>query len=208
MKHLRNEKGIALVMVLVLSLISLAFVSAMLYMITQGTQMSGAMRMVRTAEEASFGGAAISADFVKDNIAPALHGGPVVPGLAERGVLPAPFLATSSDACLAQKLTLARSLWSQCNAQNLLLDPVEKPDFRITLGGFSAVGKIVDMVEGNSDTGGLVTGGGDLRETGVVRSDSGVITPPQIPYLYSIEVQAQDSTSARERSRVSVLYAY
>jgi hypothetical protein len=41
MKHLKNEKGIALVMVLVLSLIALAITSALIYLVIQGTKYSG-----------------------------------------------------------------------------------------------------------------------------------------------------------------------
>lgn len=52
---LGNENGIALVMVLILSLISLAMVSALIYMITQSTRISGHQRIYRSAEEAAKG---------------------------------------------------------------------------------------------------------------------------------------------------------
>lgn len=58
--HALNEKGIALVMVLILAMISLAIVSAMLFMITQGTVLSGAQKFYSTAEEASTGAAELS----------------------------------------------------------------------------------------------------------------------------------------------------
>ena len=67
--------------------------------------------------------------------------------------------------------------------------------------------KIVDTVQGNSDTGGLAPVG-SLNAGGVVTATGGQISPPPIPYLYRIEVQTQDTANPRERSRYSVLYGY
>ena len=53
MKNLRNEDGIALMMVLVLSAISLAAMAAMMYMMTVRTQMSGIQKRYSTAYEAA-----------------------------------------------------------------------------------------------------------------------------------------------------------
>ena len=61
----KNENGIALVMVLILALIGLMIVSALLYLATSGTLTSGAFRAYRTAEEASFGGAEIAAEYAE-----------------------------------------------------------------------------------------------------------------------------------------------
>ena len=55
-----NERGIALVMVLILSAIALAIMAALIYMITVGTQASGMQKRYRTALEAGKGGADIS----------------------------------------------------------------------------------------------------------------------------------------------------
>ncbi len=73
MRLIRNEKGIALVLVLVLSLIALAIVSALLFMITQGTQLSGFHKFYRTSEEAAMGGVEASLAFIR-------AGGVSVPG--------------------------------------------------------------------------------------------------------------------------------
>jgi len=37
---------------------------------------------------------------------------------------------------------------------------------------------------------------------------SNIIATPQIPYLYRVEVEARKGTSAAERAKYSVLYAY
>ena len=55
MRIIKNEKGIALVLVLILALIGLAMVSTLIFMVTQGTTLSGAMRFYRTADEAATG---------------------------------------------------------------------------------------------------------------------------------------------------------
>ena len=93
------------------------------------------------------------------------------------------------------------------------MDPTVDPDMTIDLPGaqlgttYRVFSKIVDTVEGNSDTGGIVPVG-TLSGGGVVTAAGGMISPPQIPYLYRIEVQTQDTANPRERSRYSVLYGY
>lgn len=57
MRQINNQKGIALVMVLVLAMIALAIVSALLFMMTKETVLTGSEKFYRTAEEASTGGA-------------------------------------------------------------------------------------------------------------------------------------------------------
>src|SRR4030067_1587792 len=57
---IRNEKGIALVMVLVLSAIILIIMAGLIYMLTTGTQLSGMQKRYKTALEAGIGGADIT----------------------------------------------------------------------------------------------------------------------------------------------------
>jgi len=62
--------------------------------------------------------------------------------------------------------------------------------------------KIVGTVEGNS--------GGDegLMNKGVVSGTSGEITSMSYPYLYAIEIDAENSANRAERAKLSVLYQY
>ena len=55
-----NQRGVALVMVLILAVISLAMVSVMIYLVTQGTRFSGFYKRYETAREAGIGGAEIA----------------------------------------------------------------------------------------------------------------------------------------------------
>src|SRR4030067_537165 len=57
---IRNEKGIALVMVLVLSAIILIIMAGLIYMLITGTQISGMQKRYKTALEAGIGGADIT----------------------------------------------------------------------------------------------------------------------------------------------------
>jgi hypothetical protein len=211
MKHLKNEKGVALVMVLVLALIGLAFVSAMLFMVTQGTQSSGAMRMVRTAEDAGFGGGDLATDFIKRNLPKALKLQAWDLGIATRGN---GISSGSTDACLIQKLTTTRPLvtgWTSCLTStntSKWIDPWEEPDLTVTLGNYTAYGKIVDTVTGNTDPGGILPPDVVMKKDGAAAvGDETASSAAQIPYLYTIEVKAQATNNPKERANISVLYA-
>lgn len=205
MRYLQNEKGIALVMVLVFAMIGLSIVSAMLFMLTQGTMMSGSNKMFRSADEAGLGGVSVVVDMVKNR------------GTTTMGTLP-----FTLDACLQEKLTRSREAtapdgWETCKivvpgVDRLSFDPTVSADLTRDLPGppgttFTVRAKIVDTVRGNSDVSGLVTSG-SLGGAGTVASNSGQVAPPPIPYLYRIEVQTQNDANPSESSRYSALYAY
>jgi len=209
MKQLKNEKGLALVTVLVLSLITLAIISALIYMVIQGTRVSGAYKRYGTALEAASGGAEIAADFIND------RGKMVIPGLLN--------LPNSCDCgdpdnpndnldslgvrtCLCDKLCDSTADWlAGCN---LTLDPTDSPDLVFDLAGintnYHVSVKIVDTIRGNSDLSGETLAG-----AGVVSSTSGMISAPPVPYLHRVEINSEDIAGVlEERSRISALYAY
>ena len=66
MTIIKNQRGIALVLVMIIALIALAIVSALIYMGTMGTRLSGAEKVYRNSDEAALGGARIAADMVID----------------------------------------------------------------------------------------------------------------------------------------------
>ncbi|MGE5299641.1 MAG: hypothetical protein ACM3MB_01605 [Acidobacteriota bacterium] len=216
MKILRNEKGIALVLVLMLSLMGLAMVAALLLMVTQSTGVSGYHRVFRSAEDAGLGGASITAEFIRTNI-PAAVMGYTLSDLSDHvGNLAA---LNANNPCIVQKLTLPTANWSSCTsdpAYDNSVDPTRFTDFRFTLNDtFGWVGlrdynytvftKIVNTIPGNTDTGGLAPGA--LRGPGVIDSQ-GRISPAATPTLYRVEVQAQATNNPTESSKYSVLYAY
>lgn len=237
MSYLKNERGVALAMVLVLSLISIALVTALIFMATQRTQLSGALRFFRTAEEAGIGGAEFAGEYVRNFGQFNVTGGAITyitgpyaagcdcndPDLTtdnlDNSVLPFP-----ARTCRCDKLCESTADWPfaggfSCDDNGGLaglqvdLRPSLNPDMEYTLGidpiTFDVSVKIVDSAQGNSDVGGIVPpGGGQVGGAGVVASNSGLISPPHNPYLYRIEIEAEASNNPSERSRVSVLFAH
>jgi hypothetical protein len=199
-----NERGVALAMVLILSAIVLAIIAGLIYMITSTTQISGMQKRYRTALEAGMGGADVTFRLL------AMRGDP---DLAMRTAIG--YSRTISDACFTAKLnsTTTAANWASCgdysNATAMVIDPLDPTtyDFQFNLGAapyptYTGYGKIVDTVEGNS--------GGDegLLKHGVVNTGSGEITVMSIPYLYTIEVDAENAANPSERAKLSILYQY
>jgi hypothetical protein len=222
MKYIRNERGMALVMALILSLIALATVSVLLYLLTQGTTMSGFEKRYETSLEASKGGV----DIVTKEIIPNLIGSQVISqsmnslvGSSGFQLINLNFPFTSAN-CLQNKLLITTKTgltdnWASCASPDNESPVLKKSDGTIVadvsfrLSGLTAAqdynvyAKIVDTVAGNTSTSGL-----DLEGQGVVESGSGMVTPKQVPYMYRLEVQAERAANPDERSNLSVLYAY
>jgi len=194
-----NEKGIALVMVLILAAIALAVMAALVFMLTSGTQISGMQKRYRTALEAGVGGADVTFQLIT------ARGDPGIP-LNN-------FIITASDVggfdCLTEKLNTNTSAWDPVCSRSLVIDPNDPAtyDMSFELGtpGFPTYrihSKIVDTVEGNS--------GGDfgLTKNAVVATGQGEITPMSIPYLYTIEIDSQNVANPAERAKYSILYQF
>ena len=64
MKIIRNQRGVALITSLLMSLVIMVMVTGVLYFITQSTKMSGAGKSYATADDAALG----SIDLIKDSI--------------------------------------------------------------------------------------------------------------------------------------------
>ncbi|MEW6586891.1 MAG: pilus assembly protein PilX [Nitrospirota bacterium] len=215
---IRSEQGIALAMVLVLSTISLVIIAAMIYIVLQGTKSSAAFRRYATALEAGHGGAEIAVSLV-DN-----RGRLLIPGLdidfpnacicdADADPYDEIYPHPSPDTCLCRKLCMppnrsdGSSNWNSGDCDDSP-DPTVSPDLPpFKLAGFGTeyqvFAKIIDTTVGATDLSGenLSCGSGAAYECGSVQG-------PSTPYLYRIEIRAQDSTNPVEKSGLSVLYAY
>lgn len=227
MKLLKNEKGIALVLVLVLSLVSLAMVATLIYIVTQGTRASGAFKRYDSAREAGHGGAEISEAYIANMGTLAITsiiGFPNGCNCADPLVFTDNIdlnLAPAAESCRCNKLCNPTSDWgSLCDEDTLTAgvqvsldpnDPLVRADssdaaeLRFNLAGvgttYQVSGKIVDTVMGNTDTSGTRLGG-----EGVVTSTGGRIPAPLSPYLYRIEITSENQDNTR--SKLSVLYAF
>jgi hypothetical protein len=213
---LRSEKGLALVTVLVLSLICLAIISTLLYMVIQGTRFSGFYKRYETAREAAVGGSELGADLILKRGEMVIPGFVNLPNFCDCGDPDDPNdnLYAGVPTCLCDKLCDTTFTypgpvlnWIHCGANDTALDPTTNPDIQFTLVGVNAnyqvSVKIVDTIRGNSDLSGEELGG-----TGVVSSTTGMITAPPMPYLFRVEINSQDTGNLQERARLSGLYAF
>jgi hypothetical protein len=207
MTIIRNQRGIALVLVMILALIGLAIVSALIFMGTMGTRLSGAEKFYRNSDEAASGGARVAADMVITNFGNSIL---TLPSVAQ--ALGGSFGTAAGQACLIRKMNNATAAWGGgCTGAMRNMDPADNWDMTFPLSGapnnYAVFAKVVDTIEGNT-SGVIVGGGGTLTTGGVGGGGASVVTPPRHSWMYRIEVQAEDSVSPRERAMYSILYAH
>lgn len=215
---LQSEKGIALMMVLVLSAVVLATIAGLVYVITSGTQISGIQKRYRTALEAGIGGAGIASEII------GLRGEKSSLDALTKSLSSIDLSITTADSCtalssatfcsafgsytgIATKLHVPTACWSGCDYSRII-DPTSSATYDIsfrlhgTPSPYNVYAKVVDTVPGN-------TGGDeDLIKSGVVSAHSGEVVVMTIPYLYAIEVNAENSANPSEKARLSILYQY
>lgn len=204
MKILSENKGIALVTSLMLTLISLTIVMALLYMITRGTQLSAQQKKYKSSLEATYGGTEI---LTKDVIPLVLrnYSSPTLNSDVTTAFSNVNMQVTATQSCLQSKLTKPTASWpSGCSG---VAEPKKAPDMTFTLSAttgspFIVYSKIIDTISGNTDLSGL-----QLEGAGVSESTS-VLTPQHFPYVYRLEVQGERQSSATTQANIEVLYAY
>lgn len=212
-----SEKGVVLVVVLVLSAVALAIMTALIYMITAGTQISGLQKRYKTALEAGVGGGdvfyqliALRAETAATNV---FTDNLNANNLNSSITTPASCSGLASGATysgLAAKLLTPSNSWSGCGDTSSLIDPAVPStyDMKLDLGTttkYTVYAKIVATTAGNS--GGDSEGGDALMNRGVVAGNAQVAVTP-VPYLYAIEVEAENSANRTERANLSILYQY
>ncbi|MDA8088205.1 MAG: hypothetical protein M0Z75_16095 [Nitrospiraceae bacterium] len=192
-----NESGLTLVIVMVLSVVALLMMSALIYMVQSGTEISGMQKRFTTAVDAGMGGVDVTRQFIDTQGSP--------PNLGAINFK----LTTEGSNCSTIKLTKPTSAWGVCNS-SVVLNPADSPnsanasyDMTATLGQYTVYAKIVDTVPGNTAQ------GAGLVQTGVVASNSGQTPVQAVPYLYTLEVLSQGTDqSLRERSKLTAVYQY
>jgi len=192
---LDNERGVALVMALVLGLIGMLMIASLLYMAGTGIWTSGSKKRYQEALEASHGGM----DFFAKEIIQNGVGGTTLSAMGNYGGVLAQII---SNANFTTKLTTTGRL-------GIAGYPADNPDVTLTLAfpaptpNVTVNNAILNTNRGNSGTSANVLVGG-----GVVSNSSGTVTPQHIPYLFQTETQGQRATGPRERARLSAIYAY
>ncbi len=234
MKRLKNEEGIALVMVLILSAIALSIMAALLFMLTASTQVSGVQKRYKTAIDAGKGGAEVffqviarrgnATDttnfltqmpfpFTNTNGSPSssyVSGSVFSAGASGVGNWSSGCTATglSGMTGLAVKLNAQTSDWgSGCNSSTPI-DPSDPTtydmfvDLPSGVGTYRVYAKIVNTLVGNS------SGETGLIKSGVVNANAGEVPAMNIPYVYTIELDAENPQNPMERAKYSILYLY
>jgi len=210
----KSEKGMVLIVVLVLSAVVLALITALIYMVTSGTQISGAQKRYKSSLEAAKGGNELLYRLV------GLRGDETdnqmfTDALADAGLTSSMPIMTSlctgtSNGSpyykLEAKLKTPTTSWVNCNS-DLAINPDNSNTYDVVfqMGAttrYNLYAKIVQTIDGiaGADLG--------LVNNGVVSGGTGEITPMPKPYLYAMEILASSSTNTFERTKLSILYQY
>ena len=185
---LKNERGMALVLTLVLGFIGMLMILSLLYMVSNSTWMSGSKTRYQLALDAAHGGMNF---FAKEIIPRGLQG----TNLSAMGNYNALFTPAISDANFTTKLKTTGTYTTQDATITIPL-PAPGPNMAVTTA-------IFNTSRGNSGTSANI-----LESGGVVNNNSGTITPQHIPYFYQTETRAQSTINPKENARLSALYAY
>ncbi len=198
---LGNERGVALILVLMIATIALAVTATLLYIISVNSRMTGIEKRYESALDAGEAVTGVASDIIgqRFDITDTGHHY-VLPGA---GFTPNPLMTTASG-CWQAKMYSNTANWPVgCDADFNVSQ--SSYDFHYTTGGapsFDVYAKIINTVAGNSapDLG--------LRKNGVVAASPGDLAVPSRPYMYMIEVAAINQSNPSERARVSMLYQY
>lgn len=226
---LGSQRGTALVVVLMLAAISLSIMTALLYLVISGTEISGMSKNYKTAKEAGLGGTEIvqqiiaargdaaTRDTLLSNLNSAFNISSAV--TTSSSCSGTSLITGDSYNGLAAKLMSAStktdgtSNWTGCNA-SMAIDPNDSStyDVKMTIGTatkYNVYAKVVNSVEGNTSNSPAAEGRG-LWNRGVVRASGGgsSITAVKKPYIYTIEVDAENSATKTERAKLQILYQY
>ena len=197
-----SEKGVVLVVVLVLSAVALAIMTALIYMITTGTQTSGLQKRYKTALEAGIGGGTIFCQLISARGDTTLIGSTNLNNF--NITTPAGCKDTGVNIGINAKLLSPSSSWNTNCDNSLSITPTipASYDMQVDLGTYRVYAKIVATTPGNTVAdSGFLTGS-------VATSNTGLVAVTPISYLYAIEVVSENSARVDERAKLSVLYQF
>jgi hypothetical protein len=213
---IRDKRGVALVLVLMIVVISAGLLAAVMYYALTGTETSGLQRKYQTSKEASLGAIDI---FTKELMPRVIYEqGAASLSTIAAGLTAAPGIVNSitasgtNDACFQSKLSSPTASWTGCGTNAATTNPNDDSDITFNLlsvaGGrpFEVRLKIIDTVDGNSSTSPVNLGG----SAGVVPAMQATKQITHHPFLYTMvtEGKLQGSGNTAERANFEVLYAY
>lgn len=211
-KVINNERGVALLMVLLISTITLAVTTTMLYMLVQSTKYSGLSKRYATASEAGKAAVNLYTDFIAFAKDKAYR-----EELANSNL---DFWPSSTDTVALEredfKITNDWEYWDKTKHDaTLLMDrtDVTTYDAKFVLDKYEVLSKIVYTFKGNTrakeaSSGGTAKAG--WKNTCVIHCQGGegdTLIPP-IYSAYIIEVEAVNTQNPDDRARYSVLFQF
>lgn len=202
MKIVKNDKGVTLLIVLVLSGVALVIVAGVLYMITEGTRISGSTKRYKTALECARAGTNVVIQVINAGTGATANIGTLV--------LNTPNANRVFDSAIG-KLNIPTSQWAAQGYDTSININTADPDLWFDLGAnptCRVYAKITDTAIGNSSHGSSAIHRGGTVDSAAGGKGSGEISSSSYPYLYTIEILAQMSTNPQERAKLSVLYQY
>jgi len=211
-----DKRGMALILVLMIVVISAGLLAAVMYYALTGTEISGLQRKYQTSKEASLGAIDI---FTKELIPRVIFDqGTTTLSTIASSLIAAPGIVNSvtasatNDPCFQSKLSLPTASWIGCGTDATTTNANDDSDITFNLlsvaGGrpFEVKLKIIDTVDGNSSSSPVNLGG----SAGVVPALQATKPITHHPFLYTMvtEGKLQGTGNTAERANFEVLYAY
>ena len=186
-----RERGVALILVLVLSAIGLIVMTTVLYVITMGTQISGSEKRYRTAHEAALGCIDVMRKIIQDQAAT------TIPGIT------IDYPGTPALGSFTQKLK-ASSLAGFNTLVSIDTNSIATYDLTIDVGNpvYRCYAKMVQKQQGNTNKGYKKV----ITKTGVVPADPGMGLKNYTYYTFTI--LAQKAINPDERIKLDLVHIF
>ncbi len=204
---IRNEKGIALIIALIVAVVILILGGMSLYLSTQSTRISGMYKQYRSSEEAAEG----AFDLTKNIITKIKKS-----NSSGNSIQKPPELKDIKQKCLEYKLSTLTKNWTNTELSSNQcpnsLDKVESPnvddvidyyDMKYVLGNYIVYIKIVNSLIGYSSTNPI-----KAKSISGTEGLKGNLPSSPSPYLYRVEIISQSKTNNNDKVHISVLYAW
>ena len=205
---IKNKDGIALIVALILSAVSLMLIGLALYISTQYTKLSGRLKLYVTALSAANGAYDITTVIL-----------PSIKQSSSFDLSGISSLVGDNEKCLYIKLNYltqywsANPSWSNYNCPNTNEatsanenDIIKYYDLKYKLGDYYVFVKIISSSLGNT----RVPQNTELNSGGVTSPKTGVdiVTPPKMPHLYRVEILSENNDNSNDKVHVTALFAY
>jgi hypothetical protein len=207
MKLIRNERGIALITALLITMMAMAIIFGVLYAIMQSTKSQASQKTYRTAVEATYAGSEVMVNEILPRLFSSETPAAIKSSLSSIGL---EYTSKADGSCLQDKLFKSPASWttncSSVTASNV--NPRVAPDVKFELNGqggsvFVVYSKIVDTIPGTP-----YLPAGPQLEGGGVAASGGTGTSSGQHYVYRMEIAGERKVNPAEKGEISVLYEY